>query len=40
MRFSTFLLRIVQEKERIFRNYREYGKRLKEAFREVLGDEG
>ena len=40
MRFSTVLLRIVQEKERIFRNYREYGRRLKEAFREVLGDEG
>jgi predicted nucleotidyltransferase len=40
MRFSTVLLRIVQRKEEIFRNYREYGRRLKEAFREVLGDGG
>jgi len=37
MRFSTVLLRIVRRKEEIFR---EYGRMLKEAFREVLGDGG
>jgi len=40
MKPSTILLKIAERKGRIFRNYREYGRRLKEAFREVLGDEG
>ena len=38
MKPSTVLLRIAKTKEKIFKNYKQYGRKLKEAFMEILGD--